>query len=217
MRNLQGDVDLMCRNVGLRVSPVRTTAFGILTHMMLAAQKDEQTVDPALIGPHIEVFHDCQSMLDRGVQQGFAEIGAQLDEKLDEARTRALAEVTTMLTAVKAVVSGHVRPVPAVFAELARKTDADLRPSIGAFLGHLNDFARAGSTRRQSDTRGLVAQTVAEIEKINLSIKMISINASVEAAIAGDAGRGFAVIASEIRNLSTRSKEALDGLKGQFR
>lgn len=47
-----------------------------------------------------------------------------------------------------------------------------------------------------------MAKTIVEIEKISLSIKLISINASVGAAHAGPVGAGFAAIASEIRTLA---------------
>lgn len=45
-------------------------------------------------------------------------------------------------------------------------------------------------------------KTLREIRKISTSVRLTALNASVEAARAGEAGRGFAVIASEIKSLA---------------
>lgn len=50
---------------------------------------------------------------------------------------------------------------------------------------------------------------VSIIEKISLQTNILSLNASVEAARVGPHGRGFAVIANEIRTLSHNTKESL--------
>lgn len=47
-----------------------------------------------------------------------------------------------------------------------------------------------------------------EVSEIASGIELISLNASIEAAYAGDKGKGFSVIASEIRKLATQSEEA---------
>lgn len=49
---------------------------------------------------------------------------------------------------------------------------------------------------------------VKEIYKIADQTKMLSINATIEAARAGDAGRGFALVAQEISKLAENSKES---------
>lgn len=57
-----------------------------------------------------------------------------------------------------------------------------------------------------------IAELVSENANIAAQIKLISLNASIEAARAGVQGRGFSVIASEIRELADRTAEITDNI-----
>jgi methyl-accepting chemotaxis protein len=64
-----------------------------------------------------------------------------------------------------------------------------------------------GRIKRLQEVKSLTT-LVADISQVAKQTNILAINAAVEAARAGDAGRGFAVLAAEIRELSNRTAGA---------
>jgi methyl-accepting chemotaxis protein len=64
------------------------------------------------------------------------------------------------------------------------------------------------TTRALHRSRGEIARFADEIEAISCTTRLLSLNAAVEAARAGVAGRGFSVIASSVRKLSEDTQQA---------
>lgn len=65
---------------------------------------------------------------------------------------------------------------------------------------------------REAEEARKIGQSLKAIEDIVERTHVLATNASIEAARAGERGRGFAVIASEVRTLAASSREALDSI-----
>ena len=64
------------------------------------------------------------------------------------------------------------------------------------------------SMRQMELNSSEINQIVEEIDEIAFQTNILALNASVEAARAGDAGRGFSVGCDEVRRLAAKSSEA---------
>jgi methyl-accepting chemotaxis protein len=77
----------------------------------------------------------------------------------------------------------------------AKKSSTVVREAVGA----MDAIAKSA---------GQISQIIGVIDEIAFQTNLLALNAGVEAARAGDAGRGFSVVASEVRALAQRSAAA---------
>ncbi len=111
------------------------------------------------------------------------------------------------------VVADNVEKVEQVAKDLLNKSaeNEKLLNDLHIINGEVSESMRATTeiTQRLSEAVQEIGLTLSLINDISDSTNLLALNASIESARAGEVGRGFSVVATEVGNLANSTQESL--------
>jgi len=157
-----------------------------------------------------------------GLVHSVAESAGQLTHTSGEMSRGAEQTTRLMDGAARAAgtTSGNVQAVAGATEELAasiREIAQQIAESTTGSARAVEDVRRTYALIEQLD--GVARRTVEVVDLIRSiaeQTNLLALNATIEAARAGEAGKGFAVVASEVKNLANQTAKATDDVQAQI-
>ena len=135
------------------------------------------------------------------------------DAEETSGRSMAVASASEQTSANVQAVAGASEELSSSIAEIGRQI-SEASTLIGAAVeqARLTDH----DVRSLADSASKVGTIVAMIQAIAEQTNLLALNATIEAARAGEAGRGFAVVASEVKALASQTAKATQDIEAQM-
>lgn len=187
-----------------------------------------QSRDDVLGNAFARMTEDLRSQI-RALDQGASVLGAAASEivastsQLAASASQAAAAVSETTTTVEEVrqtaqlASQKARLVSdsaqrsVQISQAGRQSADDIVEGMKRIRQQMS--AIAGSMVRLSEQSRAIGQIIATVEDIATQSNLLAVNAAIEAARAGDQGKGFSIVAQEVRSLAEQSRQATNQVR----